>query len=145
MALNGSPSSASEVPVRRFEIRPMEDQITVGPESGVRKGVFRVMMGEAAENFVFVSPGTLQTSRGIYVQPEGQAQAEFEIPSEERPIPGVRILYNVEAGWLRVERADTGVAARLPIQIHVDFPRDRPYQPAPYRASIPLRKGWRRG
>ncbi|MEK9159452.1 MAG: hypothetical protein AAB383_01850 [Patescibacteria group bacterium] len=115
---------SSENRARRFVLRELDDRITVGPQGTVREGVIRVMKGEAAETFIFSGQKELRTSGGVYLQDPGQINEEFELPAQAVGIPGVRVFYNLEAAWLRVERIFE--PKPLPIEITVDFPGDKP-------------------
>lgn len=119
--------------VTRFTLRPEDDRLTVGPQRAVREGVVRVTMGDVQENFIFTNERVLHTSRGSYGQPEDRVNHEFEIPWNELALKGVRIFYNMEGGWLRVERMHT--RQNLPIEVHVDFPGDKALRSLCYSRS----------
>lgn len=115
--------------VTRFTLRPLEDQITVGPQNGVRNGVIRVLSGCVQQDFEFRN-GQLIAGGRIYDFSSSANGEQFQVPSKSIVIPGAAIYCNVLDGWLRVERREPGVC---PIEVRVDFPGDRPLRSVPYR------------
>lgn len=129
MTHNPDTSISTENTVKRLILRELDPHITVGPQRMVREGVIRVMKGEAVETFRFSGNGELSTSRGTYKQDPDQENTEFELPNDAHGIPGIRVFYNIAAGWVRVERLFEKKA--LPIEITVDFPGDKALKPLP--------------
>ncbi len=101
-----------------FTLGELDEKLTVGPQSGVRDGVVRILGAGVAQEFKFSADGSLSTN-GLTIPDFNERDIEFTLPPEMLNIPGIRVFYNVKRGWLRVERWNGSGA---PLQIHVDFP-----------------------
>jgi len=115
-----------ELGVRTFTLRELDEQITVGPERSGLTGNIRLVSESVSQVFSFLRGNTLSTDGQVYSGGPDRRNDQFEVPTDVLAIPGIRVFYNVGAGWLNVQRSDIRGSS---IEITVDFPGDKPLKP----------------
>lgn len=109
--------------VRKFTLRELDEQITVGPQRTGLSGEIRIVSQGVAQVFAFLEGNALETGEHVYAHGETRRNNQFEVPSQDLAITGIRVFYNVGAGWLRVERS---VMKGPVVEVTVKFPGDGP-------------------
>lgn len=80
------------------------------------------MVGWGKECFEFLDSQRMRTSKGEVFQPEGQGKSRLDLPANMHDLYGLKVTYNLEAGWLAIER--DGETNRPWFYAEVNFPRD---------------------